>query len=152
MAECLCLLRCTNPLSFGIQYIPGRISLAGDVDKASTEENVLRATKRTRNSKEEQSLLTVRSGAVQHRKKIMGDSQCLSIKYDLSGRRLLGLKNVGYSSRLKVNEKIELLCQDSGLRGWWFRSTTLGISQKKTEVQYDDVEDQEAGGNLVVWC
>lgn len=50
-----------------------------------------------------------------------------------------------------VGKKIELLCQDSGIRGCWFRCTVLQTSQKNLKVQYDDVHDVEGSGNLEEW-
>ncbi|PNS97201.1 hypothetical protein POPTR_016G007500v4 [Populus trichocarpa] len=51
----------------------------------------------------------------------------------------------------KVNEKIELLCQDSGIRGCWFRCKVLQASQKHLKVQYEDIQDVEGSGNLEEW-
>ncbi|KAL5700033.1 hypothetical protein ACHQM5_025534 [Ranunculus cassubicifolius] len=51
----------------------------------------------------------------------------------------------------KVNDKIELLCQDSGIRGCWFKCTVLQISRKQLKVQYDDVQDEDGCGNLEEW-
>ncbi|KAG5252426.1 Agenet domain-containing protein / bromo-adjacent domain-containing [Salix suchowensis] len=54
-------------------------------------------------------------------------------------------------SPFKVNEKIELLCQDSGVRGCWFRCKVLQASQKHLKVQYEDIHDVEGSGNLEEW-
>ncbi|XP_061364147.1 uncharacterized protein LOC133307622 [Gastrolobium bilobum] len=51
----------------------------------------------------------------------------------------------------KVNDKIELLCQDSGIRGCWFRCTVVQVSRKHLKVQYDDVQDEDGSGNLEEW-
>ncbi|XP_004295325.1 PREDICTED: uncharacterized protein LOC101315321 isoform X2 [Fragaria vesca subsp. vesca] len=51
----------------------------------------------------------------------------------------------------KVDEKIELLCQDSGIRGCWFRCKVLKTSQKLLKVQYHDVQDVDGSGNLKEW-
>ncbi|KAF9664381.1 hypothetical protein SADUNF_Sadunf16G0012700 [Salix dunnii] len=51
----------------------------------------------------------------------------------------------------KVNEKIELLCQDSGVQGCWFRCKVLQASQKHLKVQYEDIQDVEGYGNLEEW-
>uniref|UniRef100_A0A803Q7R1 BAH domain-containing protein n=1 Tax=Cannabis sativa TaxID=3483 RepID=A0A803Q7R1_CANSA len=51
----------------------------------------------------------------------------------------------------KVDDKIELLCQDSGIRGCWFRCTVLQISKKQIKVQYDDLQDEDGSGNLEEW-
>lgn len=41
----------------------------------------------------------------------------------------------------KVNDKVEFLSQDSGIRGCWFRCTILYASHKKLKVLYDDIMD-----------
>ncbi|RVW30252.1 hypothetical protein CK203_088666 [Vitis vinifera] len=56
-----------------------------------------------------------------------------------------------YPVSFKLHEKIELLCQDSGVRGCWFRCKILQASQKRLKVQYADVEDVEGPGNLEEW-
>ncbi|XVF26210.1 hypothetical protein REPUB_Repub13aG0279500 [Reevesia pubescens] len=66
-------------------------------------------------------------------------------------------KTMGIASQLqfpmsfKVDEKIELLCQDSGIRGCWFRCKVLKASKKHLKVQYDDVQDVDGSGNLEEW-
>ncbi|XWS19283.1 hypothetical protein CRYUN_Cryun31cG0002500 [Craigia yunnanensis] len=66
-------------------------------------------------------------------------------------------KTMGIASQLqsalsyKVDEKIELLCQDRGIRGCWFRCKVLKASQKHLKVQYDDVQDVDGSGNLEEW-
>lgn len=79
-----------------------------------------------------------------------------NLDYGLSGsQRLLSLKQVEchpwYTPLFKVDEKIELLCQDSGIRGCWFRCTVLQVSRKQLKVQYDDVQDEDECGNLEEW-
>ncbi|KAJ4828680.1 hypothetical protein Tsubulata_022614 [Turnera subulata] len=79
----------------------------------------------------------------------------INSRYGLSGKRLLPLKHVDsqqwYGPSFKVDEKIELLCQDSGLRGCWFRCTIVQVSRKQIKVQYDDVQDEDEYGNLEEW-
>ncbi|KAA8527049.1 hypothetical protein F0562_008722 [Nyssa sinensis] len=76
-------------------------------------------------------------------------------KYGLLNRRLLTVKHAEYqpwhTSLFKVNEKIELLCQDSGIRGCWFRCTVLEVSRRQMKVQYDDVKDEDGCENLKEW-
>ncbi|KAJ6700321.1 AGENET DOMAIN-CONTAINING PROTEIN-RELATED [Salix purpurea] len=55
------------------------------------------------------------------------------------------------SAPFRVNEKIEMLCQDSGIRGCWFRCKVLQSSQKHLKVQYEDVQYVEGSGNLEEW-
>uniref|UniRef100_A0A2P2IRT7 BAH domain-containing protein n=1 Tax=Rhizophora mucronata TaxID=61149 RepID=A0A2P2IRT7_RHIMU len=51
----------------------------------------------------------------------------------------------------KVNEKIEFLCQDSGIRGCWFMCQVLHASDKHLKVRYDNVQDADGSGNLEEW-
>ncbi|GLT56969.1 hypothetical protein SLA2020_299810 [Shorea laevis] len=78
-----------------------------------------------------------------------------NIKYGFSSKRLLSLKHVDSRSWphpvFKVDEKIELLCQDSGIRGCWFRCTILQVDRKQMKVQYDDLQDEDGYGNLEEW-
>ncbi|KAE7995236.1 hypothetical protein FH972_000057 [Carpinus fangiana] len=70
-------------------------------------------------------------------------------------RKFMGIKTleslVQCPVSFKVDEKIELLCQDSGIRGCWFRCKVLQVSQKRLKVQYDDVQDADGFGNLEEW-
>ncbi|BBH02159.1 agenet domain-containing protein / bromo-adjacent homology domain-containing protein [Prunus dulcis] len=89
------------------------------------------------------------------------DSQMMAYRplqksnYGSLDRRLFSMKLVDYqpwyTPLFKVAEKIELLCQDSGIRGCWFRCTVLQISRKQVKVQYDDLQDEEGCGNLEEW-
>ncbi|KAJ7963650.1 putative Agenet domain-containing protein / bromo-adjacent domain-containing protein [Quillaja saponaria] len=78
-----------------------------------------------------------------------------NLSYAQAARRLLSLKEVDcqpwYYCMYKVDDKIEVLCQDSGIRGCWFRCTVIQISRKQMKVQYDDVQDEDGGGNLEEW-
>jgi hypothetical protein len=51
----------------------------------------------------------------------------------------------------RADEKIELLCQDSGIRGCWFRCTVLQASRRQIKVQYDDLKDEDECQNLEEW-
>ncbi|CAL1353941.1 unnamed protein product [Linum trigynum] len=77
------------------------------------------------------------------------------LKPGVSGKRLLPLNNVElnpWSAALfNVNEKIEYLCQDSGIRGCWFRCTVLQFSRRQIKVRYDDLRDEDERGNLEEW-
>ncbi|XP_027171117.1 uncharacterized protein LOC113770746 [Coffea eugenioides] len=55
------------------------------------------------------------------------------------------------TSMFNVNDKIEFLCQDSGIRGCWFRCTVLEISRRQMRIQYDDIEDEDGCGYLEEW-
>ncbi|XP_078430088.1 agenet and bromo-adjacent homology (BAH) domain-containing protein [Wolffia australiana] len=51
----------------------------------------------------------------------------------------------------KADEKVELLCQDSGIRGCWFRGTVLKLSERRLKVRYDDLTIEDGFGNLEEW-
>lgn len=76
------------------------------------------------------------------------------LKYGFPGTLLLSHKHIEcqpcQGPKYKVDEKIEVLCQDSGIRGCWFRCTVLQASKKKMKVQYDDLHDEDGFGNLEV--
>ncbi|KAK4752375.1 hypothetical protein SAY87_021173 [Trapa incisa] len=55
------------------------------------------------------------------------------------------------SSLFRINGKIELLCQDSGIRGCWFRCQILKISFQKMKVRYEDVLDIDDSAKLEEW-
>ncbi|PON43436.1 Agenet domain containing protein [Parasponia andersonii] len=78
-----------------------------------------------------------------------------NLSYGSSGRGLFSLKHFRSQPWLtqlfKVDDKIELLCQDSGIRGCWFRCTVLQVSKKQMKVQYDDLQDEDGSGNLEEW-
>ena len=75
-------------------------------------------------------------------------------KYDLTIRRPLSVKLIGPHNSVTppfdIDENIELLCQDSGIRGCWFKCTVLQLSHKRLKVRYDDVQDEDGCGNLEV--
>ncbi|XP_026392897.1 uncharacterized protein LOC113288151 isoform X3 [Papaver somniferum] len=73
-----------------------------------------------------------------------------------SNSRLLTAKSVGGPRSIllpfKIGEKIELLSNDSGIRGCWFRGMIVHAShQKQVKVQYDDLEDEDEPGNVCEW-
>ncbi|XP_077222174.1 uncharacterized protein LOC143856012 isoform X2 [Tasmannia lanceolata] len=77
------------------------------------------------------------------------------LRFGLSGRRPMAVKYIGHKHwhplPFKVDEKIEVLCQDSGIRGCWFRCTVLELSRKKLKVHYDDLQNEDGSGNLEEW-
>ena len=82
------------------------------------------------------------------------ESSCKRLKLDALGKSVPSLvdahKNPCYNEVIKPDAKIEFLCQDSGIRGCWFRCTVLEVSRKKVKLQYDDIEDEDGYGNLEV--
>jgi len=74
-----------------------------------------------------------------------------SLKLKLS-RKTVGIKVIGPKPKLpfQVGAKIEVLCQDSGIRGCWFRCKILSVSPRLLKVQYDDLLDIEGPQKLEV--
>ncbi|GER32852.1 zinc transporter [Striga asiatica] len=77
-------------------------------------------------------------------------------KYDLTSREPNFLKHdearlLQHTPVFAVNEKVEFLCQDSGLRGCWFRCTVLEVSRRQMKVLYDDIKDEDSCSNLEEW-
>lgn len=107
-----------------------------DHDDFSPQDNVKVGTKRTRSSRGNEAMPYNSSGR--------------KLKYGMR-RSLIRSKYPPLGTSLyKINEKIELLCQDSGIRGCWFRCTILQISQKQIHVQYDDLENEDGSEKLEV--
>ncbi|GMJ10408.1 hypothetical protein like AT5G55600 [Hibiscus trionum] len=125
-------------------------------DELSAGVNVKLGNKRSRTNRSSQRFVTDNSGnRISSNHLVTYETSCKKIKYALSGKRLLSLKHAAsqywHGSLFKVDEKIELLCQDSGIRGCWFRCTVLQVSKKQMKVQYDDVQDEDGYGNLEEW-
>lgn len=76
----------------------------------------------------------------------------LKIKLSIRGPSSVKLGGLHHSSHasFEVDERIELLCQDSGIRGCWFRCKVLQASQKRLKVQYVDVQNADGSGSLEV--
>ncbi|XP_062078813.1 uncharacterized protein LOC133783267 [Humulus lupulus] len=123
---------------------------AEEDDDTGNGENVKLGTKRTRSS-------TDHSRAKKSSKNCgsMRDGPCRNSCFGSSGSELFSLKHFRSQPWLtqlfKVDDKIELLCQDSGIRGCWFRCTVLQVSKKQMKVQYDDLQDEDGSGNLEEW-
>ncbi|KAG9159842.1 hypothetical protein Leryth_007843 [Lithospermum erythrorhizon] len=77
------------------------------------------------------------------------------LRYDIYGKRLDFQKHVGEYNlsgpTFKVNDKIEFLCQDSGIRGCWFKCIILEVSRKHVKIQYDDLKDEDGFSSLEEW-
>ena len=130
---------------------------AEEDEELSLGDNGKQGAKRTRSCRGRQRFVNDRSCQRIPRRggpMMMYGSPHVNLKYDLSSRRLLSQKHVECHpwppSLFKVDEKIELLCQDSGIRGCWFRCTVLRICRKQMKVRYVDVQDEDGCGNLEV--
>ncbi|XP_044473886.1 uncharacterized protein LOC123202161 isoform X2 [Mangifera indica] len=118
-------------------------------------ENVKLGTKRTSRGRGSQIADNLGVGSGRGYNMMRYEPSCKNLKYGLSGLRLVSLKQIEcqpWSSPVyKVDEKIELLCQDSSIRGCWFRCVVLQVSRKHIKVQYDDLLDDDGYGNLEEW-
>ncbi|KAJ6828172.1 uncharacterized protein M6B38_365645 [Iris pallida] len=78
-----------------------------------------------------------------------------NLRCDSTARRTFSVKFIGprswFTPPFKIDERIELLCQDSGIRGCWFKCTVLQVSHKRLKIQYDDILSEDVCGNLEEW-
>lgn len=150
------ILSCLGPnFSAKSEFISD--SLIGEEDELGPSEYLKLGSKRTRSGRPCQRFAANHSRA----RSSTRDSQMMAYRplqksnYGSLDRKLFSMKLVDYqpwyTPLFKVAEKIELLCQDSGIRGCWFRCTALQISRKQVKVQYDDLQDEEGCGNLEEW-
>ncbi|KAL1832312.1 hypothetical protein ACET3Z_001963 [Daucus carota] len=51
----------------------------------------------------------------------------------------------------QVGGKIEILCEDSGMRGCWLMCKIVKVSKNNFKVQYNDADDVERSGKLEEW-
>ncbi|XP_024022152.1 uncharacterized protein LOC21393879 [Morus notabilis] len=128
-----------------------------DEEEFALDDPVRVGSKRNRNYKGKQGLedgtLGVRSFASGNQA-TKGEPTYPKLKLRLPRKQMV-TQVVGTESQLpvsfKVGDRIELLCQDSGIRGCWFQCKILKKSQKQLKVRYNDVEDAEGLGNLEEW-
>uniref|UniRef100_A0A803MWH9 BAH domain-containing protein n=1 Tax=Chenopodium quinoa TaxID=63459 RepID=A0A803MWH9_CHEQI len=129
--------------------------IGNKVKMFGSNDNVAKGTKRTRNYGDRESFLTTHGAEGFERKKFMRGPFSKNGNTDACDKRLFSLKNGEFQRShiqfFKVDDKIELLCQDSGIRGCWFRCIVLEISRKQMKLQYRDLEDQDGCGNLEEW-
>ncbi|PHU20119.1 hypothetical protein BC332_11270 [Capsicum chinense] len=62
-----------------------------------------------------------------------------------------GLVESQHKLSFEVGDNIEVLCQDSGMKGCWFRCKVLQVSEKCLKVQYDDILDCDGPEKLEEW-
>ncbi|MCD7451707.1 hypothetical protein HAX54_013090 [Datura stramonium] len=78
---------------------------------------------------------------------------CLKLKIKFPSRGPVGIQLVEPQRKLsfEVGDNLEVLCQDSGMRGCWFRCKVLQVSQKRLKVQYDDIHDCNGPEKFEEW-
>lgn len=126
-------------------------------DELSTGDDVKVGGKRGRSDKGSPQSWINRQGA----RKLIRNKQMMVYKtfqvanYVRPERILLSLKHVERqpwsNHTYNIDDKIELLCQDSGIRGCWFRCTVVQVTRKQLKVRYDDIQDEDGSGNLEEW-
>lgn len=128
-----------------------------DGEKSAQDDPVRVGSKRNRNYKGKQGLENVSLGvgnSASGSQITKSEPAIRTLKLKL-GRKQMDTKVVGTESQrpvsFKVGDRIELLCQDSGIRGCWFQCKILKMSPKMLKVQYKDVEDAEGPGKLEEW-
>lgn len=74
------------------------------------------------------------------------------LKIKFPSVRPIGIQLVEPQNKLsfEVDDNLEVLCNDSGMRGCWFRCKVLRVSQKRLKVQYDDIQDGDGPEKLEV--
>jgi len=50
-----------------------------------------------------------------------------------------------------IGDKVELLSQDSGIRGCWFKCTVISKQPHLLKVRYEDVQNEDGSNNLEEW-
>ncbi|XVF33882.1 hypothetical protein REPUB_Repub18cG0009600 [Reevesia pubescens] len=140
------ILSCLNSSLFSLPDSMSNGLNEEQEEDLSPNENFKIGNKRTRTNRSSQRFVTDHSGnSISGSHLMTYETSYKKIKYALSENQHW------YGSIFKVDEKIELLCQDSGIRGCWFRCTVLQVSRKQMKVQYEDLQDEDGYGNLEEW-
>ncbi|XVE80519.1 hypothetical protein DITRI_Ditri14bG0146600 [Diplodiscus trichospermus] len=149
------ILSCLNSSLFSEPDSVSHGLIEEEEEELSPSDNIKLGNKRTRNNSSQRFVTGLSGNKISGNYLMNCETSYKKIKYALSGKRLLSVKPAQsqhlYGSLFEVDEKIESLCQDSGIRGCWFRCTVLQVSRKQMKVQYDDLQDEDGYGNLEEW-
>ncbi|PHT30935.1 hypothetical protein CQW23_27272 [Capsicum baccatum] len=75
----------------------------------------------------------------------------LKVKFPSSGPAGIQLVESQHKLSFEAGDNIEVLCQDSGMRGCWFMCKILRVSEKRLKVQYYDILDCDGPEKLEEW-
>ncbi|PHT30922.1 hypothetical protein CQW23_27259 [Capsicum baccatum] len=75
----------------------------------------------------------------------------LKVKFPISGPAGIQLVESQHKLSFEAGDNVEVLCQDSGMRGCWFRCKILRVSAKRLKIQYDDILDCDRPEKLEEW-
>ncbi|KAL2341387.1 hypothetical protein Fmac_009327 [Flemingia macrophylla] len=147
-------LSCLNSPIFSKRKAKGEKSHTDD-DENLTQDDPLRSSNKRNRSYKDQVLEKGFSGLQisDHKNEMTKfEPKYPSLKLKLS-RKTMGIKVIGPKPQLsfQVGEKIEFLCQDSGIRGCWFRCKILSASPKQLKIEYDDLLDVDGPEKLDEW-
>ncbi|KAL2467080.1 Agenet domain-containing protein/bromo-adjacent-like proteiny (BAH) domain-containing protein [Abeliophyllum distichum] len=120
------------------------------VEDSSHEDPAKKVPKRVRSSRNQNLEIGYFGGDA-----MISDSQVpkrrrTKVKITMSGKNLIGPEPPSREWS-EVNQNIELLCEDSGMRDCWFRCKVLKSSTKLLKVQYYDIPAENRAGKLEEW-
>ncbi|XP_020995602.1 uncharacterized protein LOC107482911 isoform X1 [Arachis duranensis] len=123
-------------------------------DEDFAQDNPLRSSNKRGKIPKGYQVLENGSSSLQNSALKKSEQKFPSLKLTLS-RKTMGIKFVGpkpqHQLSFNVDDKVEFLCQDSGIRGCWFRCKILSATQRQLKVQYDDLMDADDIDKLEEW-
>ncbi len=61
-----------------------------------------------------------------------------------------GVSSIERHVFFEVGDRVEMLCQDSGLRGCWFKGVVTRRVSRRLKIQYEELQNEDGEGNLEV--
>ncbi|KAH8950307.1 hypothetical protein BDL97_10G078200 [Sphagnum fallax] len=62
-----------------------------------------------------------------------------------------GVSSIERHVFVEVGDRVEMLCQDSGLRGCWFKGVVTRRVSRRLKIQYEELQNEDGEGNLEEW-